>query len=225
MLARAQLLRIHRACVRTCLSECGMVLEATTASRRDLLILSSALPEKMPCVTMASTRAAPFSSSTSAAMPRVPQVSAMSSTRMAVLPATLPTRTMRETSLAFLRSLWMSAKSTSSLSAIDVALVEDGHRTRTVRHGQWLSKGRYEADVVACHAYRLAPPASGETMTTLLVSGTFMRMYLSMLGSAYRLSTGMSKNPYDGDHASHAERHAVNKGCAAILRRRPCART
>ena len=45
-------------------------------------------------------------------------------------------------------------------------------------------------------AYRLAPPASGETITTSLRSGMLVRMYLSMLGSAYRLSTGMSKKPW-----------------------------
>ena len=68
----------------TCLSACGMVLEATTLSSRDLLIFSRADPEKMPCVTIAITLLAPCSSSTSAAMPSVPHVSAMSSTRMAV---------------------------------------------------------------------------------------------------------------------------------------------
>ena len=45
----------------------------------------------------------------------------------------------------------------------------------------------------------LAPPASGETMTTF--SDTLMRpiesvMNLSMAGSAYRLSTGTSKKLY-----------------------------
>ena len=43
--------------------------------------------------------------------------------------------------------------------------------------------------------YRLAPPASGETITTSLRSDMLVRMYLSILGSAYRLSTGMSKKP------------------------------
>lgn len=46
----------------------------------------------------------------------------MSSTRMAVLPDTLPTRTIRETSLAFLRSLWNNANSKLSLAASEDAL-------------------------------------------------------------------------------------------------------
>jgi hypothetical protein len=52
----------------------------------------------------------------------VPQVSAMSSTRMATLSSTSPTSTMRETSLGRARSLWMRAKPRSRRSAIDVAL-------------------------------------------------------------------------------------------------------
>lgn len=57
-----------------------------------------------------------------AARPRVPHVSAISSTRIHVFPRTSPTRTMRETSLARLRSLWIKANSMSSLSAMAVAL-------------------------------------------------------------------------------------------------------
>jgi hypothetical protein len=53
---------------------------------------------------------------------RVPQVSAMSSTRMQVMSLTEPTRTMRETSLGRARSLWMRAKGRSRRSAIEVAL-------------------------------------------------------------------------------------------------------
>ena len=58
----------------------------------------------------------------SAAWQNVPHVSAMSSMRMATLLRTSPTSTIDATSFAFLRSLWISAKSTFSLSAIDVTL-------------------------------------------------------------------------------------------------------
>uniref|UniRef100_A0A6B0TS40 Putative secreted protein n=1 Tax=Ixodes ricinus TaxID=34613 RepID=A0A6B0TS40_IXORI len=40
-----------------------------------------------------------------------------------------------------------------------------------------------------------APPASGETMMPLRHSGMFSRIHFSTAGSAYRLSTGMSKKP------------------------------
>ena len=58
----------------------------------------------------------------SAAWQIVPHVSAMSSTKMATLFLASPTRTIDATSLAFFRSLWMRAKSTFSLSAIEVTL-------------------------------------------------------------------------------------------------------
>lgn len=58
----------------------------------------------------------------SAAWQMVPHVSAMSSTRMATRSLTSPTSTIRSTSLAFLRSLWMSANSTFSRSAMEVTL-------------------------------------------------------------------------------------------------------
>ena len=50
----------------------------------------------------------------------VPQVSAMSSTRMATFPLASPTRTMLATSFCFFLSLWMRAKSMLSLSAMEV---------------------------------------------------------------------------------------------------------
>lgn len=58
----------------------------------------------------------------SAAWQKVPQVSAISSTRIAILSLTSPTRTMVATSLAFFLSLWIRAKSTFSLSAMEVTL-------------------------------------------------------------------------------------------------------
>lgn len=58
----------------------------------------------------------------SAAWHIVPQVSAISSTKMATLSFTSPTSTILSTSLAFFRSLWIRAKSTFSRSAIDVTL-------------------------------------------------------------------------------------------------------
>ena len=42
--------------------------------------------------------------------------------------------------------------------------------------------------------YLFAPPASGLTMTALLTS-RFSLIHLSVLGSAYRLSTGTLKKP------------------------------
>lgn len=87
---------------------------------------------------------APLSFNTEAASPNVPQVSAMSlrkvedaasgysiseptgyetnSTRTQALPDTSPTKTMREISLAFFRSLWIIAKSRFKRSAIEVTL-------------------------------------------------------------------------------------------------------
>lgn len=114
-------------------SSCGIVLVTTTASKQALLILEIAGPEKIPWVKIAYTFVAPASISFSAAWQIVPQVSAMSSTRMATLSLTSPTRTIEATSFAFWRSLWMSANSTLRRSAIEVT--------------------------------RLAPPASGETIT------------------------------------------------------------
>lgn len=58
----------------------------------------------------------------SAAWHIVPHVSAMSSTKMATLFLVSPTNTIDDTSLAFFLSLWIRAKSTLSLSAIDVTL-------------------------------------------------------------------------------------------------------
>ncbi|GMR44701.1 hypothetical protein PMAYCL1PPCAC_14895 [Pristionchus mayeri] len=53
----------------------------------------------------------------------VPQVSAMSSTRMATYKSTFPTSVILSTSLTRLRSLWIRAKSTLRRSAIDVTLL------------------------------------------------------------------------------------------------------
>lgn len=48
----------------------------------------------------------------------------------------------------------------------------------------------------AAVAYLLAPPASGETMVQFFHSGMFSLIHFSTAGSAYKLSTGMSKNPW-----------------------------
>jgi hypothetical protein len=45
----------------------------------------------------------------------------------------------------------------------------------------------------------LAPPASGETMTDSFQFSTFSFIHFNTAGSAYRLSTGMSKKPYSGN--------------------------
>lgn len=44
-------------------------------------------------------------------------------------------------------------------------------------------------------AYLLAPPASGETMVQVFHSAMFSLIHFSTAGSAYRLSTGISKKP------------------------------
>lgn len=95
-----------------------------TTTRLSLLpfSVSIALPLRMPCVTIATTSCAPFPIKVSAALTKVPHVSAMSSTRMAMRSWTSPTRTMRETSLGRGRSLWIRAKPTSRRSAREVAL-------------------------------------------------------------------------------------------------------
>lgn len=51
-------------------------------------------------------------------------------------------------------------------------------------HGNW-------------HLYLLAPPASGETMVQFFHSGMFSLIHFSTAGSAYKLSTGISKNPWN----------------------------
>lgn len=70
----------------------------------------------------------------SAAWQTVPQVSAMSSTKMATRSLTSPTRTMRSTSLAFFLSLWMRAKSTFKRSAMDVTLHEEHKGSKSSGH-------------------------------------------------------------------------------------------
>lgn len=45
-------------------------------------------------------------------------------------------------------------------------------------------------------AYLLAPPASGETMMQFFHSGMFSLIHFRTAGSAYKLSTGISKNPW-----------------------------
>lgn len=46
------------------------------------------------------------------------------------------------------------------------------------------------------HLYLLAPPASGETIVQFFHSGMFSLIHFRTAGSAYKLSTGMSKNPW-----------------------------
>lgn len=47
--------------------------------------------------------------------------------------------------------------------------------------------------------YLLAPPASGETMQLFLQSGIVSLIHFKTAGSAYKLSTGMSKKPYQNN--------------------------
>ena len=107
---------------RTWFSPCGSVFVTISFSSALFVTFSSASPLRIPCVTIAYTLVAPPSARCCAAKHSVPHVSAMSSTRIATLSFTCPTSTIRETELAFFRSLWNSAKSTPSRSAIDVAL-------------------------------------------------------------------------------------------------------
>ena len=111
----------------------------------------------------------------SAAWQMVPQVSAISSTKMATRSLTSPTRTIAATSFAFFRSLWMRAKSTFKRSAIDVTLncwMVNLNDKEMHQHERW------ERD------YLLAPPASGETMMQLRHSGMFSLIHLRTAGSA-----------------------------------------
>lgn len=48
----------------------------------------------------------------------------------------------------------------------------------------------------AIEVTRFAPPASGDTMIEFRHSAIFSRIHFSTAGSAYRLSTGMSKKPW-----------------------------
>ena len=100
----------------------GTVFVTTTLLSLLLFRVSIALPLKIPCVTIATTSRALCAMTVSAAFTSVPQVSAMSSTRIAILFSTSPTSTMRDTSFGRARSLWIRAKPRSRRSAMDVAL-------------------------------------------------------------------------------------------------------
>ncbi|TFY81948.1 hypothetical protein EWM64_g2060 [Hericium alpestre] len=104
-------------------SACGSVFVTISFSSALVRIVSSAFPLRIPCVTIAYDLATPASARCVAARFSVPHVSAMSSTTTAIFPSTCPTSVIRDTSFAFFRSLWNSAKSTPSRSAIDVALL------------------------------------------------------------------------------------------------------
>ena len=84
----------------------------------------------------------------SAAWQTVPQVSAMSSTSIAILSFTSPTNTMDDTSFAFLRSLWIKAKSTFSLSPIDVTL----ENQRQLKCSFWKCRNKASLSWFKCHA-------------------------------------------------------------------------
>ena len=94
---------------------------STSRERRTTNIGTSKIDKKRINLNMLQ-KSRNFRTYLSAALQNVPQVSAMSSTRIATLPLTSPTSTIDATSFAFLRSLWIRAKSTFSLSAIEVTL-------------------------------------------------------------------------------------------------------
>ena len=81
--------------------------------------------------------------------------------------------------------LWINAKSSPSTSAICVAL----YVCKASAFSFFLI---FDADERRAK-YRLAPPASGETITASRQFGILSLMYLTISGSQYRLSTGMSK--------------------------------
>lgn len=162
----------------------------------------------------------------------------MSSTRMATRSLTSPTSTMRSTSLAFFLSLWIRAKSTLRRSAMDVTLHREEGRTRRdaqllVYDSAWISPCRnglsaarsdlLNPAIVA--SYRFAPPASGETMMQFFHSGMFSLIHCRTAGSAYRLSTAMSKKPFMKNKEQrvwfifHLNKSQVSKyRCAAKLK-------
>ena len=51
-------------------------------------------------------------------------------------------------------------------------------------------------DKIESTHYLLAPPASGDTIVQFRQSEIFSLIHLSTAGSAYKLSTGISKKPY-----------------------------
>ena len=67
-------------------------------------------------------------------------------------------------------------------------------------------------------SYRLAPPASGETMQPFLHSGMVSLIHFRTAGSAYRLSTGMSKNPCSKIIKSQNMNSEVTKPCLFGIR-------
>lgn len=56
-------------------------------------------------------------------------------------------------------------------------------------------KGIYANRSLTNQKYRFAPPASGDTMTASFQFGIDSLIYFRIAGSAYRLSTGISKKP------------------------------
>ena len=170
----------------------------------------------------------------SAAWQKVPQVSAMSSTKIAILSLTSPTSTIVATSLAFFLSLWISAKSTFSLSAMEVTLwqkkshllfkivwdvwfticLQTGIPNFSIKYQNvirntctcptlpnellysWSNYSSISLGLICFTLDLFAPPASGETIQLFLHSGIVSLIHFRTAGSAYRLSTGMSKNPW-----------------------------
>lgn len=89
----------------------------------------------------------------SAAWHIVPHVSAISSTRIATLSFTSPTKTILSTSFAFFLSLWMRANSTFSLSAIEVTL---SYRKKYSTFRELFKKKKQSRDVfVTKHSFCL----------------------------------------------------------------------
>ena len=172
---------------RSTLSPSGTVLVTTSADRTLPFRVSMALPDRMPWVTRARTDLAPFSLSTAAALTRVPQVSAMSSVvwseHFIFLAAKWNLHTNQNGDLVFDvtdKNLQFLSVVVSSFSLIvrphhtannigpGALLVDQGERSVKVI-GNGCRTAGMSANAACLEAgqgtHRLAPPASGETMT------------------------------------------------------------
>lgn len=80
-------------------------------------------------------------------------------------------------------------------SELQIQAIGDAGGTVNMERNQSAIGPSYIAGSNIVFPYRLAPPASGLTMTQLFTSRC-SRIHFSMLGSAYKLSTGTLKKPW-----------------------------
>ena len=87
-------------------------------------------------------------------------------------------------------------------SEVHVQPVGDGrHAGERERGGGTVSTGERDTTFrpdwnAVSESHRFAPPASGDTMIQFFHSGMFSLIHCRTAGSAYRLSTAMSKKPF-----------------------------